>query len=285
MLASTLTLLSRLPLSALYGLSPLLSFMLYRFVPSRRTIVLDNLSKAFPDKESSAIARLARAVYRNYSDVAMEMVKSLTISAADLQRRVDIHGSEIVERYLTHNRAVLATVAHQCNIEWLLLAMSLRFDYPMEAIYRPLSNPSLERLMSTVYTRFGGTLIPDRSVVARVMQRRNVPRLLTIAPDQAPNWHDEIYWTRFLNRETGFFRAPEILAQFAKYPVVFVGMSRVQRGRYRADIRLLADPPHPKDDHSLLESYVRAVESQVVEHPADWFWFHNRWKRKRPLYS
>ncbi len=244
-----------------------------------------NLRNAFPDRETDAIDALARQVYRNYADVAMEMVKSLTIPAQDLQRRVDLRGVEIIERYLARNQAVLVTVAHQCNIEWLLLAMSLRFDYPLEAVYRPLSNRSLEAVMSTIYTRFGGTLIPDRTVVAEVMRRRDTPRILSIAPDQAPNWQDEAYWVRFLNQETGFFLAPELLAKFAGYPVVFVAMSRIERGHYRAEIRLLAEPPYRKDDHSIMQAYVDSVETQIVDHPADWFWFHNRWKRKRSLYG
>ncbi len=285
MLAATLTLLSRLPLSALYGFSPLIEFVLYRFVPSRRAIVLGNLKRAFPERETHAVDSLARQIYRNYADVAVEMIKSLTITASDLDQRITISGGETINHYLTQDQPLLVTVAHQCNIEWLLLAMNLKFDYPLEAIYRPVSNRSLETLLSRIYRRFGGKLIPDRSVVSEVMQRRGEPRLVSIAPDQAPNWQDETYWTTFLNQETGFFQAPEILAKFANYPVVFVGMSRIKRGFYQADIHLLAEPPYAKDDHAIIEGYVHAVEAQINAHPADWFWFHNRWKRKRSLYG
>ncbi len=285
MLAATLTLLSRLPLAALYGLSPLIEFVLYRFVPSRRKIVLGNLQRAFPERESHTIDSLARQIYRNYADVTVEMIKSLTITASDLERRITISGGETINHYLTNDQPVLVSVAHQCNVEWLLLAMNLKFDYPLEAVYRPLSNRSLETLMSRIYRRFGGKLIPDRNVVSAVMQRRGEPRLVSIAPDQAPNWQDETYWTTFLNQETGFFQAPEILAKFANYPVVFVGMSRIKRGYYQADIQLLAEPPYPKNDHAIIEGYVHAVEAQINAHPADWFWFHNRWKRKRSLYG
>jgi KDO2-lipid IV(A) lauroyltransferase len=285
MLAATLKLLSRLPLSALYGFSPLIEFVLYRVVPSRRAIVLGNLNKAFPELEAHAAERLAHQIYRNYADVAMEMIKSLTITASDLDRRITISGGDTIDHYLRQDQPVLVTVAHQCNIHWLLLAMNSKFDHPLEAVYRPLSNRSLDTLMSKIYRRFGGRLIPDRSVVSEVMQRRGEPRLVSIAPDQAPNWQDETYWTTFLNQETGFFQAPEILAKFANYPVVFVGMSRIKRGYYQADIQLLAAPPYRKDDHAITEGYVHAVEAQIKSHPADWFWFHNRWKRKRPLYG
>ncbi len=285
MLAATLTLLSRLPLSVLYGFSPLIGFVLYRFAPSRRAIVLGNLKRAFPQRDIQAVDRLAREIYRNYADVTVEMIKSLTIRASDLDRRIKISGGETIDHYLTRDQPVLVTVAHQCNIEWLLLAMNLKFDYPLEAVYRPLSNRSLESLMTRIYRRFGGKLIPDRGVVSEVMQRRGEPRLVSIAPDQAPNWQDETYWTTFLNQETGFFQAPEILARFANYPVVFVGMSRIKRGYYQADIHLLAEPPYPKGGHAIIEGYVQAVEAQIIANPADWFWFHNRWKRKRSLYG
>ncbi len=285
MLATTLTLLSRLPLAALYGLSPLLGFLLYRLVPSRRAIVLRNLQQAFPRLDSREVERMARQVYRNYTDVAVEMIKSVSIAPVDLDRRVTFSGSETIDQYLRGDQPVLVTLAHQCNIEWLLLALNLKFNCPLEAVYRPLRNRSLETLMAGVYRRFGGTLIRDHDVVSTVMQRRNEPRLVSIAPDQAPNRQDETYWTTFLNQETGFFLAPEILAKFSNFPVMFIGMSRLKRGYYQANVQLLAEPPYHKSEHAIIEAYVRAVEEQIAACPSDWFWFHNRWKRKRSLYG
>ncbi len=284
MLVSGLKLLSRLPLPVLYGLAPLLRAGVYRFAPSRRTIVVDNLRRAFPEHEAAADS-LIRQTYRNYADVAVEMLKSLTMKPADLTQRVRIEGTDLIDRCLGRGEAVLVTMAHQCNIEWLLLTLCLQFEHPVEAIYRPLSDPRLEALMSSIYVRFGGTLIDDRNVVKEVMRRRAVPRLVAIAADQAPNWHDETYWTEFLNQDTGFYYAPETLARFANFPVVFIGMQRIERGRYQARVQLLGEPPYRESGHALLDRYIRAVETQIRAHPSDWFWFHNRWKRKRSLYG
>ncbi|NTU49929.1 MAG: lipid A biosynthesis acyltransferase, partial [Desulfobulbaceae bacterium] len=39
------------------------------------------------------------------------------------------------------------------------------------------------------------------------------------------------------------------------------------------------------DDESvklLAERYIRVIEAYVRRYPSQWFWLHNRWKRKRP---
>jgi len=34
-----------------------------------------------------------------------------------------------------------------------------------------------------------------------------------------------------------------------------------------------------------METYVRAVEQQVLAAPADWVWMYKRWKYRKPLYE
>ncbi|MGA8262519.1 MAG: lysophospholipid acyltransferase family protein [Arenicellales bacterium] len=277
--------LSLLPLGALYRLAWLIYFVVYRVARVRRDVVESNLAHSFPYESESAIKDMGRRVYRNYSDVLVEMLHSLRMDGEELMRRVSFAGDELLEAELREGRPVLLTLAHQCNLEWMLLAACLRFDFPVEAVYRPLSDPDMEAVMAQAYTRFGGRLIDDRSVIKSIMEERAVPRIVTLISDQAPNLKDETFWTTFLHQETGFFLAPEIIARFTGYPVYFAAMRRTSRGRYAVRLTRIAEPPYKGEDRGVITAYVRAVEKQIRDAPEDWLWMHRRWKRQRSIYE
>ena len=269
----------------LYGISRVVYFLLYFVFRFRRTVVMDGLHNAFPEKTEGEIQQICKSFYKNYADVLMEMVKSLRFDVQKIRKCVEFSDFEEVLRSLQSGQAVLVCVAHQCNLEWLLIAMGAKFEFPVDVIYRPASSQRVEELMKETYTRYGANLIEDGSVIKLLMQRKNVPRIVLIAADQAPQVKDNTVWKKFLNQETGFFTAPETIARFAGYPVFFLGMRRLKRGHYSASFKQIACPPYGDDENAIVNAYIDEVESQITEQPSDWFWMHKRWKRKKPLYS
>lgn len=280
-----LALFSRLPLPVLYGFGYVVYLLIYRVLGVRKDVVAENLANAFPGKDGSEIDAIAERFYRNYCDVLMEMIKSMTMSRDDLLDRVSFDGLDLLEETLARKQPVLVTLAHYGNIEWLLLALCCRLSYPAEAVYRPLSSAWVEKLATATYTRFGGVLIDDRSVVREIMQRRAVPRVVAIVSDQAPNIDDHSIWVTFLNQETAFYLAPDTIARFANYPVFHIGMRRLSRGRYVAGLERMAEPPYAGRDQVVVRAYIDCVEKQILDQPEDWLWMHKRWKRKKPVYA
>lgn len=277
--------LSRVPMGVLYGLAYVVYLLLYRVFRLRRSVVEQNLTRAFPEAADDDIALLSRRFYRNYADVLVEMIKSLQMDATELDRRVRLVGADAIKETVACGQSVLVTVAHQSNIEWLLLSLAIKLGLPVAAIYRPISDPGVEAVMRRAYTRFGGELIPDREVIKELMRGRDHARVITIAPDQSPNRGDDTYWTRFLGQETGFFSAPDTIAKFLRLPVFFARMRRVARGQYEVELVPIATPPYVARDTAIVDAYVREVEAQIRAAPADWLWMHRRWKHGRPLYS
>ena len=65
-----------------------------------------------------------------------------------------------------------------------------------------------------------------------------------------------------------------------------VEVDQVGLGRYLACVVPLASAVDglemPKE---VTRRYALRLEAHVRAHPADWFWSHNRWKLKKPLYA
>jgi len=180
---------------------------------------------------------------------------------------------------------VLLVAAHQCNWEWMLLALSLELGYPVDAAYKPLVDSWAEREMKKLRSRFGSRLVPAKELLADIIKRRDVVRAVAMVADQEPTTSEHKHWTRFLNRDTAFYMGPEEIARATRFPVFFIGLKRTARGYYEMQFTPLSKPGEATSPGALTERYARLVEAQIHAAPADWPWSHKRWKLKKPLYQ
>jgi KDO2-lipid IV(A) lauroyltransferase len=278
-------LLSRAPLPALYLLADLLGWLAYHVVPHREEVVRTNLSLCFPDLDEAGRRDIRRRYYAVFADVLVEVIKSATISPAEIRRRVRIVGLEQPQALLAAGQSVLLAAAHQCNWEWMLLALSLELGHPLDAAYKPLVDSWAEREMKKVRSRFGSRLVPAKDLLADIIKRGRVVRAVAMVADQEPTTSEHKHWTRFLNRDTAFYMGPEEIARVTRFPVFFIGMRRTARGFYELRFVPLAPPGASWKAGGLTETYVRLVEQQIRDAPADWPWSHKRWKLRKSLYQ
>jgi Kdo2-lipid IVA lauroyltransferase/acyltransferase len=278
-------LLSRLPFAALYLLADLLGWLAFRVFPHRDEVVRANLSLCFPELDEPRATDIRRRYYGGFADVLVEVIKSATVPAEEIRRRVRIVGMEPAVALLAQGQSVLLAAAHQCNWEWMLLALSLELGYPLDAAYKPLVDSWAEREMKKVRSRFGSRLVPAKELLADIIKRGKVVRAVAMVADQEPTTSEHKHWTRFLNRDTAFYMGPEEIARVTRFPVFFIGMKRTARGFYEMRLTPLASSAERLQSGELTERYVRQVEQQIRDAPPDWPWSHKRWKLKKSLYQ
>ena len=278
-------LLSHVPFPALYLLADLLGWLAFRVFPHREDVVRANLSQCFPGLDEAGMTDIRRRYYSGFADVLVEVIKSATISPEEIRRRVRIVGIEQPRALLEQGQSVLLAAAHQCNWEWMLLALSLGLGFPLDAAYKPLVDSWAEREMKKVRSRFGSRLVPAKELLADIIRRGKVVRAVAMVADQEPTTSEHKHWTRFLNRDTAFYMGPEEIARVTRFPVFFLGMKRTARGYYELRFVPLTSPGEPLKPGELTERYVRLVEQQIRDAPPDWPWSHKRWKLRKSLYA
>jgi Kdo2-lipid IVA lauroyltransferase/acyltransferase len=277
-------LLARLPLRALYGLASVIGWLTDRFFPHREHVVRDNLRKAFPEFDEVRLREVIRDYYYGYAQMLVEIVKSVSMPAAEMRRRVRTVNLDALRALLAQGQSVLLVAAHQCNWEWMLLALSLELGYPLDAAYKPLVDNWAEREMKKLRTRFGSRLVPAKDLLADIIKRRDIVRAVAMVADQEPTTSEHKYWTRFLGRDTAFYMGPEEIARVTRFPVFFVAMRRLSRGHYEMEFQPMADAGQIMPSGTLTERYARLVEAQIHAAPSDWPWSHKRWKLKKSVY-
>lgn len=278
-------LLARIPLAVLYAVASLAAWLAYRVVPYRREMVHASLARAFPELSAEQLAEVRRRYYLGFAQMAVELVKASALAPAEIRRRVHIVNLEEPRALLAQGQSVLLVAAHQCNWEWMLLALSLELGYPLDAAYKPLVNEWAEREMKKLRTRFGCRLVPAQELLPDILKRQGVTRAVAMVADQEPTRSERRYWTRFLNRDTAFYMGPEEIARATRFPVFFIAMRRRARGFYEMEFLPLVPARASLPPGAITERYARLVDEQIHASPPDWPWSHKRWRLKKSLYQ
>jgi Kdo2-lipid IVA lauroyltransferase/acyltransferase len=277
--------LSRLPMWALYAFAGFLYFLAYYVVRHRHQVIRDQIAQVFPAASEAERTAIHKQFLKNFCDVLVEVLKSASLSAADLSARIRIINLELARDYLEAGRSIMLVTSHLCNWEWLLQGIALQLGYPLDAAYKPLHDQWAEKLMLGIRSRFGARLVPAKELLADFLQRRTIVRAVAMNADQAPVSTDKRYWTQFLGHDTAFYVGAEQIARGMRLPVLYVVMRRTQRGRYEVEFKTLWDGRETAGPNAITERYARACEVDVLASPADWLWSYRRWRLKKPLYG
>jgi Kdo2-lipid IVA lauroyltransferase/acyltransferase len=278
-------LLSRLPWWVVYGLSWLIYVLAYYVVRHRQTVIREQLGKVFPDLTEAERAAIHRRFIKNFCDVLVEVLKSVSMSPDEMRSRVQVLNLEVARRFLDAGQSVMFVTSHLCNWEWLLHGVALQLGYPLDAGYKPLHDQWAERLMLKVRSQFGARLVPAKELLADIVKRRGIVRAIAMNADQAPVSTDKRHWTVFLGQDSAFYVGAEQISRATRLPVIYACMRRVRRSRYEVELKLLWDGKEPIEPNQITEKYARACEADVLRSPADWLWSYRRWRLKKPLYG
>jgi len=276
-------LLSRLPLPLLYALAWPGYLLLYYLASYRKTVVRQNLSQAFPEKSSREITLLAKQFYLQLVQVALEILRTRRMSAADIRRRVSVVNPQLLREYSNDfQQPVIVLAIHQGNWEWMLHGVKLHLDIPIDPVYKPLHNKTLDRLMFEIRSQFGSRPITMATAARDILRRRREFRLFVLVADQAPIETERCQWLPFLNREAAFYEGGESIATMTGHPVLFAQCRRRTRGYYEVEFREVAKPPYRQGEQRITARFVELAEAAIRSEPQSWLWSNRRWKRHPP---
>ena len=276
-----LRVLSRTPWTLFYGIARFFSWTMHHVLRYRLSVVRSNLSGALASREPRELRGIESHFYRILGELVVEAVKGATMSPEELRSRVRLHNLNVIREELDAGRSVLIVAAHQCNWEWMLLAMSLELGHPLDAAYKPLRGKQGERAMRAIRTRFGSNLIPAKEVLSSIIAKRGQVQAVAMVADQEPVTTDYKWWTHFMNRETAFYMGPEKIARATRFAVIFAFMRRLSRGRYEVSFEKISAAREQFENGTITERYARLVEREILANPGDWMWSHRRWRLQK----
>lgn len=285
-------LISYLPLNWLYGVSSFVTFFLRFVICYRRDVIIQNLSRSFPDLKYKEIKPIANNFYIHFADVFTEVIKSISISASKLRNRFKVENPELLIQYYKDNRNIIGLTGHVANWEWMSIIPSL-YPFSCYTLYKPLRSKLAESLMTSIRKRFGMKLLPMSNAARYILSNKNSRAFYIFIGDQSPAKVENAHTFDFLHQQTTFFTGGAKLARATNAAVVYISIRKVKRGYYSVrfipiessspqsslsnEQGIVKDTSH-EIEIEILNSYTRLLEADIVANPVNWLWSHKRWK-------
>ena len=189
-------------------------------------------------------------------------------------------GREHLDAALARGRGALLLSGHFTTLE--IGAARLGLDAPVDGVYRPHADPSMERASRDGRQRFGGLLL-DRADVRGMLRRLRSNRAVWYAPDQDPGPRHGVF-APFFGRPAATLTATARLARASGAPVLPFRVEREARrprlaGRDRAGA--LADFPSG-DAIADAARINEVIERWARASPEQYLWVHRRFKTRPP---
>lgn len=275
-----LYLVSLLPFWFLYLVSDLLFVILYHLTRYRRKVVKENLTNSFPEKSEEERNQIERKYYKYMADLIVETIKSVSMSAKSVRRRMICTNPELMEHYFSQGKSIMAAAGHYANWEMACLSFGFLTNNRRVIVYKPQSNVVFTDFFNRTRSRFGATMISMRQTLRKMIEYKNELTFTVLASDQTPAREDAKYFTDFLNQQTAVFLGIEKLTKVVDCVVIFYRIDLVKRGHYTYTFVPLVEDPKNTKPYEITEIHVKYLETLIREKPEYWLWSHRRWKIK-----
>lgn len=276
-----LWIISILPFPVFYKVSDAVCFLVYRVFGYRKKVVWQNLRLAFPEKPEDELKDIEKKFYSHMCDLFMEMIKSLSISKSEIQKRFTFANMDLIRRYENENRNVILVCGHYASYEWML-SLGYEIKHKGFAIYTPLANKYFDRLVKKIRMRHQAFLL-SRYTAIKDINTHKVEGLLAMygfASDQSPRVKKAKYWRPFMGVTVPVFTGAEFVAKKTDCPVIFLDIQKVKRGYYNTTFKVIADNPNEFPDYQITDIFTEMLEEQIMAKPEFYLWTHNRFKHR-----
>lgn len=265
-------------MSFLYAISSFAFFFVYYIIGYRKTVVIQNVSRSFPEKRYGEILCIVKKFYSCFTAYFAEIIKSISTSTEILDKKITFENMELIDRHISAGRNVIVSLGHCGNWE-MLNFMPYKLRHDMYAIYKPLKSGVMNQLMIKLRSRFGMKLIPHKSIVRHILIQKSSPAVYFFLADQCPRIKEDKYKFEFLNQEAYVFSGMEKLARISRSAVVYLHITQLSKGNYKVICMPICSETESMNEGEITQKYINLLTENIREEPYGWLWTHKRWKR------
>ncbi|MBI4343865.1 MAG: LPS export ABC transporter periplasmic protein LptC [Candidatus Omnitrophica bacterium] len=226
--------------------------------------------------------RIARQVFVNLGQTAMEWLLLPRLSPQAIQRLVTAEGIEHLRQAIAKGTGAIVVTAHFGN--WELIALYLRsLGFECAVLARRLRYPEYESFFIGLRGARGVPTLA-RGSVKEVAQLLRANRLVGLLPDQDVESLEGVF-VDFLGHPAHTSVGPAALSLMTGAPIIPCVMRREG-----SQFRLLVEPPvgiarsgdRRRDLAALTQTWSDVLASHIRRCPQQWVWMHRRWKTQPP---
>ena len=243
---------------------------------SRSTIVknIKNLKSSIEDKE---IDEIISNMWGNYGRILAEYPFIPSFRKKKLENFLKIEGMENLKRIKDNNKPCVFISGHFNNFE--LMAMQIEnVGIECAALYRPLNNQFLNKLMEEIRTRdiCKTQIKKGRAGTREIIKNLKQGKSIALMIDQRVREGEKI---NFFNNLATTTTIPAQLIKKYNCDVVPVYIERNQNNYFKMYV---SEPIKIKKTKSIKEItlFLNVIlEKMILKNVDQWIWSHDRWKK------
>lgn len=261
-------------------LSFILTAFFYYILPIRKSTVIENLSRAFPDYSAEKIKEITYGTYRSFVITFIEILYSPSVSKSKMEQFLISPSNDLILNKYKYKKGLILVAAHFANWEYMAMSVSLQVKVPFAIPVKKQSNILVSDWLDKMRTRFGNKVVPLGISIRDIYSELKNGNIVAMLADQ--RGPADGLRMDFLGKETSVYSGPAILSLKTGAPMLFGIPVRQNDFSYIVYIEEISmnDLPEDKDGQVrvLTERYIRLLEKYIKAYPEQWFWMHKRWK-------
>lgn len=261
-------------------MAKILAVLFFYFIPIRKDVVLDNLTKAFPQKSKEEIKNIAFGTFNSFFITLVEILYLPWTTEDQLREWVKFDNLDIVYERHSENNGLIVLSAHFGNWEYCAIAGGLQTKKKFSVVVKPQRNTLVNDWMNKVRTKWNNEVVPlgvsIRNVYSVLMKKEIVAM---VADQRGP---EESIKLDFFGRNTSVYTGPAVLSLKMNSPLIYGIAVRQPDYTYK----IVLEEINRKGLTESTEANVRELSKRMLEYlegyirkyPEQWFWMHKRWK-------
>ena len=268
---------SLLPIQILYLISKIIRFIVYDILCYREKVVIDNIQNTFIEKSQTEVIKLKNNFYDYFFELIVEIIKLLSISKDELNKRFTFSNINVIKQALKKNKSVIVVVGHYGNWEWALRSASNLIDTKIIGVYKRINNTIFEWLLLKI--RSSTNVLPvEIKSLSRELVNNNEKKIYAMVADQSPTLEQSNVRINFLNRDTLVYTGVEKISKKYNMPVFYLNIKLTSKGYYESTFEEINSKNINGKKLEITKEFFSKLENQIKSEPRLWLWSHKRWK-------
>ena len=241
-----------------------------------KSLVIDNLKKSNISLKKTH-DQSTDEIFGNYGRIFAEYPFIKNFRNGKLEKYIQVDGKQYLDEIKSKNKRVVFISGHFNNFE-LMAMMIEKSGIDLSAIYRPLNNIFLNKIMEKIRTKHicKKQIKKGRSGTREIIENLKKGSSIALMIDQRVREGSKVNFFGSLATTTTI---PAQLVKKYKCDLVPIYIERRSKFHFKMYVSKPIKVSESKTIEEITQFLNTVLEQMIVKNPLQWIWTHDRWKK------
>ena len=241
-----------------------------------KNLVIDNLKKSNISLKKTH-EQSTDEIFGNYGRIFAEYPFIKKFRNGKLEKYIQVDGKQYLDEIKSKNKKVVFISGHFNNFE-LMAMMIEKSGIDLSAIYRPLNNIFLNKIMEKIRTKHicKKQIKKGRSGTREIIENLKKGSSIALMIDQRVREGSKVNFFGSLATTTTI---PAQLVKKYKCDLVPIYIERKSKFHFKMYVSKPIKVSESKTIEEITQFLNTVLEQMIVKNPLQWIWTHDRWKK------